>query len=1056
MKKTLIILMLLLCSANAFAQSKVVGLEYWFDENYSQKFTKTVTAVDANAVIVDEWDIPSVSNGMHRLSVRFKDNTNRWSAIKSFVMFKASTSASAQQSIIEMEYWVDGDYGKKITKSVSVSTGIIVESLDLPSINNGFHRLSVRFKDNNELWSAVNTYYFFKAGVSSDAGFTITKYRYWFDSDTKNVIEESVSNPSNEVSVYKFIDLKTSSPDEFPLALQMQFLDNTGIWSAVYTKTFFPEPDFEVYSSLNVFSFKNTSNFSRKFLWKFGDGGTDTTANPKHTYKLPGVYTVTLKATNSKGSRDTQYVVEVKGLREVIANKAGNTGDASILVYGGGFSKDAKVWLEGPMQINADTSYIEQLDAVYARFDLRGKTTGLYDVLVQFPGDTVMKLPKSFTIEPGSNPQPYVNVAGRNRILFGRWQSYQLNIGNKGNVDASGVPLFLVVSKANGLELDFKNLKIAMAPKPLADGLGYLLDSIPLRYELDELFGEPFDGYVYVFYIPSIPANSNTSIDLRIKTDQSFKMYSWMNESYFRSPFDDAVAECINEAIAWYVAEKGLDLGLKFIPGAGCLKNIGKESYGMMTRVIERKIGKDENGKSYKGFGEKLWGWGNWLVDMTAIGVGCALDVFPPTKAAKFAYASYKTIIELNKIKKDIRKLSNVDAKCREKFKHLSKNDQSVSAVNSFDPNELVGPSGFKSQKFTNYQGKYGYTIFFENKSTATAPAQEVVIVDTLDKTMYDFSTFALGRFSYSGKTNQPLSNLKHFTVDIDSVRNKVEFLRVNASFDTVTGIIRWQFITLHPATMDYPEDPDAGFLPPNKTSPEGEGFVSFTISVKQSLKDNDSFLNRAKIVFDLNEPIFTNTHSNTLDITKPTSKLTSIQYTPEKNKFRFYINTNDALSGVRNYTIYASKNDSAYVPVLTTSQNPFYIVCDEGVTYKFFSIAEDSVGNIETMKSAYDVSTLLVSVEDRSSLPDENTITIYPNPATSDIIVQYTDKQDGLVEFSIHDLFGRSVQQVLEEFSVQGINSMRIDVKNLTSGLYFLTIKTNTGTMYKKLIIAR
>jgi PKD repeat protein len=45
--------------------------------------------------------------------------------------------------------------------------------------------------------------------------------------------------------------------------------------------------------------FQNTSTGASTYLWDFGDGTTDTTTNPTHTYNLPGVYTVSLTATIS-------------------------------------------------------------------------------------------------------------------------------------------------------------------------------------------------------------------------------------------------------------------------------------------------------------------------------------------------------------------------------------------------------------------------------------------------------------------------------------------------------------------------------------------------------------------------------------------------------------------------------------------------------------------------------------------------------------------------------------------------------------------------------------
>jgi len=52
--------------------------------------------------------------------------------------------------------------------------------------------------------------------------------------------------------------------------------------------------------------FTDTSTGSpTSWLWDFGDGNTSTAQNPQHTYTAPGLYTVTLTATNEYGS-DTE------------------------------------------------------------------------------------------------------------------------------------------------------------------------------------------------------------------------------------------------------------------------------------------------------------------------------------------------------------------------------------------------------------------------------------------------------------------------------------------------------------------------------------------------------------------------------------------------------------------------------------------------------------------------------------------------------------------------------------------------------------------------------
>lgn len=55
-----------------------------------------------------------------------------------------------------------------------------------------------------------------------------------------------------------------------------------------------------------------SKNSPTSYLWDFGDKGTSTAKNPKHTYSKAGTYTVSLTAKNSAGSNKTTGKVTVK------------------------------------------------------------------------------------------------------------------------------------------------------------------------------------------------------------------------------------------------------------------------------------------------------------------------------------------------------------------------------------------------------------------------------------------------------------------------------------------------------------------------------------------------------------------------------------------------------------------------------------------------------------------------------------------------------------------------------------------------------------------------
>ena len=59
-----------------------------------------------------------------------------------------------------------------------------------------------------------------------------------------------------------------------------------------------------------MYNFSDSSAGATSWFWDFGDGSTDSTANPSHTYGSTGTYTVTLIASNDCGSDTTTKVID--------------------------------------------------------------------------------------------------------------------------------------------------------------------------------------------------------------------------------------------------------------------------------------------------------------------------------------------------------------------------------------------------------------------------------------------------------------------------------------------------------------------------------------------------------------------------------------------------------------------------------------------------------------------------------------------------------------------------------------------------------------------------
>lgn len=81
-----------------------------------------------------------------------------------------------------------------------------------------------------------------------------------------------------------------------------------------------PHPIFNPSSSgNNSVSFPNLSIYAVSYYWDFGDGSFSIVKNPVHQYASPGIYSVTLTATNGMGSVSTEMDIDVNynGIEEL-------------------------------------------------------------------------------------------------------------------------------------------------------------------------------------------------------------------------------------------------------------------------------------------------------------------------------------------------------------------------------------------------------------------------------------------------------------------------------------------------------------------------------------------------------------------------------------------------------------------------------------------------------------------------------------------------------------------------------------------------------------------
>jgi hypothetical protein len=190
-----------------------------------------------------------------------------------------------------------------------------------------------------------------------------------------------------------------------------------------------------------------------------------------------------------------------------------------------------------------------------------------------------------------------------------------------------------------------------------------------------------------------------------------------------------------------------------------------------------------------------------------------------------------------------------------------------VTVVRPIDPNDKIGPVGAVSPRDTLY-----YIVNFENLATATAPVQELVVVDYVNPNL-DWTTFQFSDIAYGGRLlsvpegttgfsrrDFPASSIITGTTDGPMAVDVTAFLNPHI------GRIEWRFRAIDTGTGLPPEDPLAGFLLPEDGTGRGQGYVSFSIQPRSDVASGTRITNTASIVFDTNEPIETNEVWNIVD----------------------------------------------------------------------------------------------------------------------------------------------------------------------------------------------
>lgn len=788
-----------------------------------------------------------------------------------------------------------------------------------------------------------------------------------------------------------------------------------------------PQSEFVTRFEGGVAYFENKSVNDDTHKWNFGDGQTDLVRhNPSHAYPVPGYYNVCLIATNGCGTDTTCHPLLVAGIEKVSPRRLANSG-YHLLKITGGFpftSGTVKFIKGGQADIVPDTVIFRNPGLIQANLKLDQAPLGDWDLVIISGGfnDTLFN---AITLELPDTAQIEVQVSGAGKTLVNTVWPFRITLTNRSNRTEIGFPLAITMSP---------DATIFTVHEELGDSISQVaIDSIGhFAVVVDSLSGDStlFGG----FLIPVLSPGETKTFRVMVQSPVigMKTLTAHIGHSYFSQQNLDDMGLRVMSSCNFLpnCLSCALDI-LGFVPGVGCVT--GALNLGCAI------------GNGLRG------GPGGGAADIVGSLAGTALSCAGPLGALNAARKAYQTAAGLGDLAGSISGFASgcgVPGGCH----FYSKNNWTWPNAGSLDPNSKTGPLGLTPQNYVSRKKSLPYFIRFENIASATAPAREVMITDTLDASVFDLSTFHFTSFAFADSVYDLEVQDDMFVQDIDLRPVKNIILRVWGSLDTATNVVSWKFSSFDTTLYDLTTNISDGFLPPNVTRPEGEGYVTYSVDPLPGLPHLQQLANRAHITFDANAPIATDLFINTIDTLAPTSQVSSNVSIINDTTFTITWSGSDAHAGVNVYDIYVSENDGPFIKLFqATSKTTATLTGVIGNKYEFYSIATDHADNVEVPPldpaNAPDAVVLLNSIEEAG----ESTFFTSGNPFTDYLEITAGNNVCGEVQYSLTEMTGKTV--LSGNILLSSGNTFRIATAAISTGYYSVRIHCNKKAYYLKAV---
>jgi len=228
-------LFLLCCFVVSTSSGQTINaIEYWFDAEFAGRTQIAVTS--APSVNMSEFNTVALSEGLHTVNFRAKDNDNRWSVTHSQLFYKLPAVVSGVE-LSAYEYWVDESYAAKVNTNIAGTTLVLNTGFDVSGLSEGLHKINIRMKDANNRWSVTHSQLFYKlpAVVS---GVELSAYEYWIDESYAAKVNTNTTGATLVLNTG--FDVSGLSEGLHKINIRMKDANNR--WSVTHSQLFYKLP----------------------------------------------------------------------------------------------------------------------------------------------------------------------------------------------------------------------------------------------------------------------------------------------------------------------------------------------------------------------------------------------------------------------------------------------------------------------------------------------------------------------------------------------------------------------------------------------------------------------------------------------------------------------------------------------------------------------------------------------------------------------------------------------------------------------------------------------